>query len=45
MSNFLPKSKSAHPTGCVNTKDSFRMSEKVSKTVGWIQLFQIEDPV
>ena len=45
MSNFLPKSNIAHPTGWKNTKESFRISLKVSKTEDWIKLFRIEDPV
>ena len=44
--HFLkPKSKIAHHTGCFNTKSSFRISLKVSKTEVCFHLFQMKDPV
>ena len=35
----------SQPTEWFNTKESSSISLKVSKTRGWIQLFQIKDPV
>ena len=44
-SNFLPKSKSAHPSVHFKAKESICTPLKVLQTGSWIKLFQMEDPV